>query len=170
MKTLILIRHAKSDWDNRDIIDFERVLSKRGIKEIEFVGKILKKLDLKTDLILCSSAIRTRETLEGIWQEIDANNKKIEYVKGVYDNHMALNMDYYLELLGNIDDKNDTVAMVGHNTFITNLLRQITGNEYISMETLGIAIINFDINNWRNISKTRGTLVFFLSPKHLMNM
>lgn len=170
MKTLILIRHAKSDWDNRDIIDFERVLSKRWIKEIEFVWKILKKLDLKTDLILCSSAIRTRETLEWIWQEIDANNKKIEYVKWVYDNHMALNMDYYLELLWNIDDKNDTVAMVWHNTFITNLLRQITWNEYISMETLGIAIINFDINNWRNISKTRWTLVFFLSPKHLMNM
>lgn len=168
MKTLILIRHAKSDWDNANLTDFERPLSERWIKETKFVSKILKKLELKTDLILCSSATRTRETLEWIWEEIDADNKKIEYVKWIYDNHMALSMDYYLELLWNVDNKNDRVAIIWHNNFITKLLRLITWNDYISMETLWVAIIDFDIEKRENISKNKWKLVFFLSPKDLM--
>lgn len=168
MKTLILIRHAKSDWDNVNLTDFERPLSNRWIKETKFVSKILKKLELKTDLILCSSATRTRETLEWIWEEIDADNKKIEYVKWIYDNHMALSMDYYLELLWSVDDKNNTVVMIWHNTFITKLLRQITWNDYISMETLWVAIIDFDIEKWAKIKSAKWKLVYFLSPKDLM--
>lgn len=168
MKTLILIRHAKSYWDNANLTDFERPLSERWIKETKFVSKVLKKLELKTDLILCSSATRTRETLEWIWEEIDSDNEKIEYVKWIYDNNMVLSMGYYIELLWNIDDKNDTVTMVWHNSFITKLLRQITWNDYISMETLWVAIIDFDIEKWEKINNNKWKLVFFLSPKDLM--
>ncbi|NDK07805.1 histidine phosphatase family protein [Candidatus Gracilibacteria bacterium] len=168
MKTLILIRHAKSDWDNANLTDFERPLSERGIKETKFVSKVLKKLELKTDLILCSSATRNRETLEGIWEEIDSDNKKIEYVKGIYDNHMAETPDYYLDLIGKQDDNNEKVVIVGHNNFITRLLRYLVGDEFIVMETLGVAIIDFDMKKWQDISKNKGKLVFFLSPKDLM--
>ncbi len=168
MKKLILIRHAKSDWHNINLTDFERSLSQRWIKEIKFVSKILKELELKTDLILCSSATRTRETLEWIWEELDADNEKIEYVKWIYDNHMAPSMNYYLEFLWNINDKNTTVVMIWHNTFITKLLRQITWNEYISMETLGVAILDFDMNKWEEVKNNKWNLVFFMNPKNFM--
>lgn len=168
MKTLILIRHAKSDWDNANLTDFERPLSERWIKETKFVSKILKKLDLKTDFILCSSATRTRETLEWIWEEIDADNKKIEYVKWIYDNHMAETPDYYLDLIWKQDDNNEKVVIVWHNNFITRLLRYLVWDEFIVMETLWVAIIDFDMKKWQDISKNKWKLVFFLSPKDLM--
>lgn len=168
MKTLILIRHAKSDWDNANLTDFERPLSERWIKETKFVSKVLKKLEFKTDLILCSSATRTRETLEWIWEEIDADNKKIEYVKWIYDNHMAETPDYYLDLIWKQDDNNEKVVIVWHNNFITRLLRYLVWDEFIVMETLWVAIIDFDMKKWQDISKNKWKLVFFLSPKDLM--
>lgn len=168
MKTLILIRHAKSDWDNANLTDFERPLSERWIKETKFVSKVLKKLELKTDLILCSSATRNRETLEWIWEEIDSDNKKIEYVKWIYDNHMAETPDYYLDLIWKQDDNNEKVVIVWHNNFITRLLRYLVWDEFIVMETLWVAIIDFDMKKWQDISKNKWKLVFFLSPKDLM--
>jgi phosphohistidine phosphatase len=169
MKQLILIRHAKSDWDNVNLTDFERPLSHRWEKEVKIVWKVLKKLELKTDLILCSSSTRTRETLEWIWEEIDASNKKIEYVKGIYDNHMAENLDYYLDILWKIEDDNETVVLIWHNTFITRLLRFLSWDDTIFMETLWVAILDFDIEKWQKIKNTKWKLVFFLSPKDLMS-
>ncbi len=168
MKKLILIRHAKSDWDNANLTDFERPLSHRWEKEVKIVWKVLKKLELKTDLILCSSSTRTRDTLEWIWEEIDANNKKIEYIKWIYDNHMSETLDYYIDLLWKIEDDNKTVVLVWHNTFITKLLRFLSWEDAIFMETLWVAILDFDIEKWQDITKTKWKLVFFLSPKDLM--
>ncbi|MFA5917023.1 MAG: histidine phosphatase family protein [Candidatus Gracilibacteria bacterium] len=167
MKKLILIRHAKSGFKNTDMIDFDRPLSDRGIEETKFVGKILKKLDIKTDLILCSSAKRTRETLEGIREEIDADNEKIVYDKGIYDNN-STNLDYYLNLFSKIDNDKEIVVIIGHNPFVTRLVRYLSGNDNLGMETLGVAILDFDIEKWEGIKSNKGNISFFLSPKNLM--
>jgi len=112
MKTIILIRHAKSDWNNANLEDFLRPLSKRWEKEIEFVSKVLKKLNLKTDLILCSSAKRTEETLDWIWEEIDANKDKVKYERWIYDNHMWFGLSYYYDLIWKQDDNYETIVII----------------------------------------------------------
>lgn len=168
MKTIILIRHAKSDWDNANLEDFDRPLSKRWEKEIEFISKILKKLDLKTDLILCSSAKRTQETLEGIWEEIDADKDKIKYERWIYDNHLWFWLSYYYDLIWKQDDKYKTIALIWHNPFISKLLVKLTWNENLMMETLGVSIIDFETEKWEEIKDFEWKLKFFIAPKFMM--
>ncbi len=169
MKRIILVRHAKSDKDNYYDTDFDRWLSKRWIEEIKFVSKILKKLELKTDLILCSSAVRARETLEWLWEELDVINEKVIYDRWIYDYHMSETLDYYIDLISKVDDKNETIVLVWHNPFITKLSRFLTWNQNLWVETLWISIIDFDIENWGKIWNSNWNLSFFISPKYLID-
>ena len=79
MKTIILVRHAKSGFKNTPMIDFDRPLSEKWNNEVIFMQKLLKKIDIKSDIIFCSDAKRTRETLEWLWEQLDAENYKIVY-------------------------------------------------------------------------------------------
>lgn len=168
MKRIILVRHAKSDWDNANLTDFERSISERWIKEIKFVSKLLKKLELKTDLILCSSALRTRETLEWLWEELDASNEKVIYDREIYDYHLSESLDYYIDLLSKVDSKNDTLVIVWHNPFISKLAQFLTWNENLWMWTLGVAVIDFDIEKWNEIKSIRGRLGIFLNTGYFL--
>ncbi len=150
------------------MIDFDRPLSDRWIEETKFVWKILKKLELKTDLILCSSAKRTRETLEWIREELDADNEKIVYDKWIYDYALDETLDYYLNLFSKVDNDKETVVIVWHNPFITRLSRYLSGNDNLWMETLWVAILDFDMNKWEGIKSNKGNISFFLSPKNLI--
>lgn len=168
MKRIILVRHAKSDKDNYYDTDFDRWLSKRWIEEIKFVSKILKKLELKTDLILCSSAVRARETLEWLWEELDMRNEKVVYDREIYDYHLSESLDYYLGLISKVDNIKDNVVIVWHNPFITRLARFLSWNENIWMETLWVAIIDFDIEKWNEIKNIRGMLDIFLNTGYFL--
>nr|MDD3720328.1 histidine phosphatase family protein [Candidatus Gracilibacteria bacterium] len=163
MKRLIIVRHAKSGFKNTNMIDFERPLSDKGIEEIKFISKILKKLELKTDLILCSSAVRTRETLEGLWEELDGENEKVVYDKGIYDYHMSETLDYYLDLISKVNDKNNVLVIIGHNPFVSRLTGFLSGNENLGMGTLGVAIIDFDIEKWKEVREIKGILDLFIN-------
>ncbi|MDD2907771.1 MAG: phosphoglycerate mutase family protein [Candidatus Gracilibacteria bacterium] len=164
MKTIILVRHAKSGFKNTDMIDFDRPLSEKGNNEVIFMQKLLKKLDIKSDIIFCSDAKRTRETLEGLWEQLDCENEKIIYDKAIYDNHMDESLDYYLNLFTKIDMEKDVAIIVGHNPFITRLLRFFTKNENLGMDTLGFGIIDFKTENWKDVEAMRGELNFFINP------
>lgn len=168
MKRIILVRHAKSNWGNANLTDFERSLSERWIEEIKFVSKILKKLELKTDLILCSSAVRARETLEWLWEELDVTNEKVVYDREIYDYHLSESLDYYLGLISKVDNIKDNVVIVWHNPFITRLARFLSWNENIWMETLGVAVIDFDIEKWNEIKSIRGRLGIFLNTGYFL--
>ncbi len=163
LKTVYIIRHAKSDWDNVNLTDYERPLSKRWIKEIEFVSKILKNLDLKTDFILCSSSIRTRETLEWLWEELDVNNEKIVYERWIYEHHWDKKLDYYIELISKVDDKTKTIVLVWHNPFISKLAWFLILNENFGMWTLWFSIIDFDIEKWEEVKNKKGRLDIFIN-------
>lgn len=170
MKRIILVRHAKSSWDNVNLSDFERPLSSRWIKEIKFVSKILKKLDLKTDLILCSSSVRTRETLEWLWEELDASNEKIVYDKWIYDYHMSEGLDYYFDLISNIEKNKNNIILVWHNPFISSLTWFLTWNDNLWMWTLWIAIIDFDIEKWEEIKKIKWRLEIFINTGYILKI
>ncbi|NVP17862.1 histidine phosphatase family protein [Candidatus Gracilibacteria bacterium] len=164
MKTIILVRHAKSGFKNTSMIDFDRPLSEEGNNEVIFMQKLLKKLNIKSDIIFCSDAKRTRETLEGLWEQLDAENDKIVYDKGIYDFHMDEKLNYYLNLFTKIENKKDVAIIVGHNPFITRLLRYFTKNENLGMDTLGVAIIDFETKSWADVETMRGELNFFINP------
>lgn len=164
MKTIILVRHAKSGFKNTSMIDFDRPLSEEWNNEVIFIQKLLKKLDIKSDIIFCSDAKRTRETLEWLWEQLDAENDKIVYDKWIYDFHMDEKLDYYLNLFTKIENKKDIAIIVWHNPFITRLLRYFTKNENLGMDTLWVSIIDFETKSWADVESMRWELNFFINP------
>lgn len=159
MKKLYLVRHAKSDWSNPSLDDFDRPLNQRGKKNAPFMGKILKKKKIKPDLIISSPAYRARETARKI-------AKKIRYLDEImYNEHLyEASLKEILEIVTFIEDEYDEVFIVGHNPSLNMLaFYLIDFNENIP--TTGILEIEFNSQTWREISKKNAKFVSFEYPK-----
>ncbi len=160
MKNLYLIRHAKSDWSDKGKNDFDRGLNKRGKKAILIMSNVLKKKKIMPDLILCSSAKRTELTTKGLAIEIGYTGS-IKYIDSLY---MA-EPEEVISLIQDIDDKYNTVFIVGHNPETTELSYMITNAFIDNIPTLGIVCIELPIDNWKNMNIGEGKLKFFIYPK-----
>ena len=160
MKKLYLIRHAKSDWSDDSQSDFERGLNKRGEKAILTMAKVLKEKNIMPDLILSSSAKRTKLTSEGLSKNIGYKGK-IKYSDTLY---MA-EPEEVLHMIQEIKDKYDTVFIVGHNPETTELTELLVDEYIYNVPTLGIVALNVDSEHWGNIKAENVTLDFFIYPK-----
>src|SRR5256885_5402927 len=108
MKTLLLLRHAKSDWDDRGLRDFERPLAKRGLRDAPRMGKALKKQGNLPDLILCSPATRAKETME-LFKEAAALDAPVEFEQNIYEASSA----ELIKIVRHLPDEQNSVLMVG---------------------------------------------------------
>lgn len=160
MRELILIRHAKSDWSNPLLDDFERPLNKRGSKNAPFMAKILKKEIQKPDLIISSPSFRTKLTLEYFLKEFEYKGEVI-FEKSIYE-APYLNL---LKAIKNVDDKYKTIFLIGHNPGLNDLANFLLGSFEDNIPTSGVLKIDFDTNSWKNISKDNSKLIFFKYPK-----
>lgn len=159
MKTLYIIRHAKSDWKTGEV-DFERGLNDRGDIQSRELGKYLKNELPKPELIVSSAARRTLLTSKNIALEIGYPIENILQEKSIYESHY----ERYLPLIWGIDNSKDCVAIVGHNPGITNLVYALTG-EYLEFKTSCFAKITFETKLWENVFPNEGTLKSFYAPK-----
>lgn len=162
MKTIIMLRHAKSSWEDHSLPDFDRPLNKRGQKNAPFMGKKLKERQIMPDLILASTAKRAKMTAIAIAKEIGYPQKKI-----IFDDNMYLSSErYLLELVRNQDNMYATLMLFGHNPGFNNfanlLLKQ---NPLSNIPTAGVCCIRFDVDNWKKVQEGKGELVFFDYPK-----
>jgi len=162
MKNLLLMRHAKSSWKDDSLEDHERPLKKRGRKDAKRIAKVILKNDLVPDLIISSSAVRSRETVEIIV-------KKLDYEKAVEvsdDLYMGEPQDF-IDALCNLSQEHDTVMIVGHNPGLEAYLQIIDG-EIESVPTAGLGYLVLAIDDWKDISlDTMGDLIGFWKPKDL---
>jgi phosphohistidine phosphatase len=163
MKTLTLIRHAKSDWSIEWQSDFERGLAERWKKQIEEMGKIMKKLELKFDYIICSPANRAVLTFEWLSKKYeDFKKNPTIFVDEIYKLHNSI-WDGVIEIIKKIDNNINSLAIIWHNPLFNELIKKLT-NIPLSIPTLWIIRIEFDIDSWDNISK-KGEIKMFLTPK-----
>ncbi len=176
MLTLILLRHAKSSWDNPGLSDFKRPLAKRGKKAAPEIGAALTRLGLRPDLILCSGAVRARETLSLVLPELGSQSPPVVYDDALY---MAL-PDGLLTGLHKIkpDHKGKSpkcVMMVGHNPGLEELALRLVGDgpdDELALlsekfPTASAAVIAFDADTWADVEPGMGRLNHFLTPKRL---
>ena len=113
---LILLRHAKSDWDGVVPSDFDRPLAPRGRKDAPRIGEWMKKNDLIPDLILCSPALRTRETLRAVNEKLGVKDKDIVYEDDIYGASLSA-------LLSLIEQHScGNIMITGHNPGMDELL------------------------------------------------
>ena len=159
MKTLLLLRHAKSSWKQPEQHDHERPLNKRGKKEAPKVGKYLKDNGLVPDLILSSTARRAHDTAQAVAEE-SGYPKAIEQNQDLYLSDTAC----YLDILRSLPDDINLVLVVGHNPDLEMLLTLLTDATH-HLPTAGLARVDLPISSWQELNEaTDGRLQSLWSP------
>jgi len=161
MRTLYLVRHAKSSWKNSGLDDFERPLNKRGHRDAPIMGKVLKKLKVSPSLIISSSATRAEVTARTIAEKINYPLEKIQYSENIY---LAATREL-LRLIRGIDDNQKEVMLVGHNPGFTALANYFTSQYVSNVPTCGVFCVDFKLASWGLIEADCGEFKFFEYPK-----
>jgi phosphohistidine phosphatase len=162
MKTLLVLRHAKSSWSDSALDDHERPLSKRGRRDGPRMGQLVRESGLIPDLVVSSDAVRARLTAEAV----------VEAAR--YAGELLLDQRLYmasaadiLALLRKMPERAETVMIVGHNPGLEELVAQLTGQRQ-DLPTAALAQIVLPIDQWSELGRsTRGTLLGHWRPKEL---
>ena len=170
MLTLSLLRHAKSSWKNPTLADHDRPLATRGETDAPVMGKAMADRGIDPDLVLCSSARRTRDTLALVLPELKVE-PKVVYDDALYHATPA----EMLDMLHAIQPGANRVMLVGHNPEIQSFALDLVGSgpkHYRDRlrekyPTAGLAVINFASGLWSSIAVNSGTLTLFLTPREL---
>ena len=162
MKTLFVLRHAKSSWDDPDLADFDRPLNDRGKSAAPFMGKLMAKNGFSPELIISSPAVRARETarLAKEGGELDA---EIRFDERIYEASPAT----LRHVLADVDHQVRSVMIVGHNPGMEGFV-SFLGRRQESMPTAALAVIDLDIATWNEIDAERGVLRAIFRPKEEM--
>jgi phosphohistidine phosphatase len=170
MLTLFLLRHAKSSWSNPSLPDRERPLATRGVTDAPMMGKAMTERGIDPDLVLCSSARRTRDTLALVLPELRVE-PKVVYEDALY--HAS--PEAMLEIIHAVQPGSNRVMLVGHNPEIQSLALDLVGagakhfrdRLRIKYPTAALVVINFPSGLWKSVTVNSGTLNLFLSPRDL---
>ena len=169
MLKLVILRHAKSSWDDPAEDDFDRPLNARGRKAAPEAGEMLRAMKIAPDLILCSPAKRTRETLDLALPEIvSAKKPKITYDERLY----LATAPALLECLRDTGHDAASIVLIGHNPGLHSLAVALagTGEQELLAEmsekfpTAAIAVLSFDGSEWRKVTPGSGQLQAFWTP------
>jgi phosphohistidine phosphatase len=161
MKTLFLLRHAKSSWKDETLADFERPLNRRGKRAAETMGDYFRSEGIVPELIVCSPALRARETLELVSKRAKWSTE-IRYDQRIYEaSGMRL-----AEVVSQIDTDRKTALLVGHNPGMEELVLLLTA-ESVQIPTGTCAKIAVKAGKWANAVDKRATLEWLVKPREL---
>ena len=161
MKTLCLIRHAKSSWNDEYVEDFERLLNQRGLNDAPEMGKRLMQFGFRPDLIMSSPAFRAMSTARRISRELAYDTQQIVADSRIYD----ASLHRLIDLVQGLPDEAQAVAMVGHNPGMQHLAQYLTGLAPDEFPTCAVFAIRFDLTAWSAITPLCGKLLFYDFPK-----
>ena len=147
MKTLYILRHAKSSWNDPDLADHDRPLNKRGKRDVPEMGARLKARGVLPDLVLCSDARRALDTGIPIAELLGVSSQAIRREASLY----LANDGFILELLKGLKDRCQKVMIVGHNPGLTDLANRFLPQFLPNLPTAGIVELVFEIDSWTNI-------------------
>lgn len=171
MLTVSLLRHAKSSWDNPELDDLDRPLTKRGAKAAPEMARYIDKHNLRPDFILCSSAVRTRATQTLVVAELGAPPPPTHYRDTLY----LAPPDIILEQVRTAPESARHVMVIGHNPGLHMLALQLVGQadrklvSQLAREfpTAALAVFQFTVQSWNDIDTSLGKLIHFVTPRNL---
>lgn len=161
MKTLLLIRHAKSSWDNSELSDFDRPLNDRGKKDAPEMAKRIRKEKIKIDCFISSPAKRAKKTASFFMDEYDVREKDLVLLPSLYE----ASVNNFYDAVENINDTNDVVALFSHNPGITDFVNTLTDKHIDDMPTCAVFALKIKTKKWKDFKKAAKTFLFFDSPK-----
>ena len=170
MLTLSLLRHAKSSWNNPAVTDHDRPLATRGVVDAPLMGRAMTERGIDSDLVLCSSARRTRDTLALVLPELKVE-PKVVYEDALYHASAA----EMLEMMRAVPPGASRLMLVGHNPEIHALALDLVGSGpklyrdklRDKYPTAGLVVVNFTSGAWQSVTVNSGELKLFLTPKDL---
>lgn len=161
MKTLLLIRHAKSSWDDIALSDFERPLNDRGKKDAPMMARRLTDKKIKIDGFISSPAKRAKRTATFFAKEFGVDENDIVYKTELY----AAPKEVFYDVIEKLDNKLDHVAVFSHNPGITEFANSLTNVQADDMPTCGIFAIKTDVKKWNDFAAAKKEFWFFDYPK-----
>lgn len=164
MKNLLIMRHAKSDWGDSSLSDFDRPLNKRGERSAPFMGKELIARNKVPELIISSPANRAKTTAELV-AEASGYESDIQFERDFYFGYV----DEIINIVSKLGEKYERIMIIGHNptleSLVATLSKKIVG---YAMPTAAVASLLFDIDSWKQLDKRSGSLEWLIHPKELM--
>jgi phosphohistidine phosphatase len=163
MKSVLILRHAKSSWKDPDITDHDRPLNKRGKGDAPCMGRLLKREHLVPDTIISSTAVRARDTAKAVAK---ASGYKREIISN--PSLYAAGPHVYIDILHDISDEYARALIVGHNPGLEELVEMLTGESCV-MPTCSLAHVKLHLQNWLEIDyNTKGRLARIWQPRDLI--
>lgn len=170
MKHLLLLRHAKSSWNNPGLKDFDRPLNKRGLIAAVIMADFLSEYEVQPDYVLCSSAQRTRETITPLI-EISSQSMEVHFTRNIYEaSYLSI-----LEEVQKVPDAVETLLVIGHNPGMEDLAAVLCDEgspEAVDLmaekfPTAALAHITLTEKSWSSVGRDKGFLKKFVRPKDL---
>ena len=160
MKSVLILRHAKSSWKDPDLTDHDRPLNKRGKDDAPRMGRLLKREHLVPDTIISSTAIRARATAEAVAK---ASGYKGEIISN--PSLYAAGPHAYIDALHDMSDDYGRALIIGHNPGLEELVEILTGESHV-MPTCSLAHVKLRVQNWLEIDyNTKGRLARIWQPR-----
>ena len=161
MKTLYLVRHAKSSWSDPALPDRDRPLNERGLRDVATMGQRLAQRGVKLDALLSSPATRAITTAEHLAKALGIKRKDIMVIDRLY----AAAVADLLGVIGGLGEQLERVMLVAHNPGLTELARHFA-SEITDMPTCSIAEFTFAVAPWADLGKAEPGNVVFDYPKN----
>jgi len=169
MKQILLLRHAKSSWEDGNLDDFERPLAKRGLRDAPVMGRFVRKSGHKPDQIFSSSAQRAKETIELAVKGMKVDEEIIMWNRDLYYGSETS----YLEAIRSAAEKSERIMLVGHNPKIENTVGALIGTGGVAnlrMPTAALVCLNTYTSNWDGVNWGSCELAWMMIPKALKHI
>ncbi|TMI91850.1 MAG: histidine phosphatase family protein [Bacteroidetes bacterium] len=161
MKQLLLIRHAKSNWNDPSLADFDRPLNDRGKKDAPEMAKRLSDKKIKINAFVSSPAKRARQTCKHFAKKFEFKKKDIVLEPRLYE----AGDDSFYNVVEDLKNKWDSVAIVSHNPGISSFANSLTGTKIDDMPTCSVFAIKIDTKKWKDFRTAKKEFWFFDYPK-----
>ena len=161
MKTLYLVRHAKSSWKDPSLSDIERPLNGRGRQNVADMGARLAQKGIMPDTMITSPAKRAHDTCVGIAEALGFPKEKILIERKLYH----ADEDDFLEIINLFPEDVEIAMLFSHNPGLTWTANRLTGASIDNVPTCGIVLSRFEVGPWEEVGFGKGELVFYDWPK-----
>ena len=161
MKTLYLVRHAKSSWEHSLQSDFERPLNERGLQAAPLVARRLKEKNIRPALIVTSPANRAQTTAEIFADILEYPGEKIVQNMAIY----TANAETLLQIMRSLPENSNSAMLFGHNPAMTEFSNFLTGENLDNLVTCGVLCIEMNEISWGDACKGSGKRIWYDYPK-----
>lgn len=164
MRTLFLIRHAKSSWDNPGLRDFNRPLNERGLHDAPKMAKLLAKKGVKPDLLLSSPAKRAITTAHFFAETFGLEADDVVQEQEIYEAAVS----DILNIVNNLPDSAQSVMLFGHNPTLTDVANRFSDQYIDNIPTCGIVLIESEADSWKAFSEGNAAVKKIFFPKEVL--